>query len=250
MPTGNRATRSSSTAGAAAKPISAPMAKRRGSRATGWCGFRRRMSARDAMAIGTAGYTAMLAVMALERPRPRRRRAAAIAVTGAAGGVGSVAIAILAKLGFTFTRSPGGRRRPTISRAWAPPKSSSARNLAGPPKPLAKERWAGGSRRRRLDDAGQPAVDDPLWRRGGRLRTGGRHGPADDGRPVYFARRVSLRHRFRDVPAGAAAGGLETPGNRPGPRQDRGHDREKSRLRRSSMPARASSPARCAAGSW
>src|SRR5665213_508417 len=58
------------------------------------------MSARDAMAIGTAGYTAMLAVMALEGHGLTPERGP-IAVTGAAGGVGSVAIAILAKLGFT-----------------------------------------------------------------------------------------------------------------------------------------------------
>ena len=57
------------------------------------------MSARDAMAIGTAGYTAMLAVMALER-HGLTPDSGPIVVTGAAGGVGSVAIAILAKLGF------------------------------------------------------------------------------------------------------------------------------------------------------
>ncbi len=58
------------------------------------------MSAREAMAIGTAGYTAMLAVMALQRHGLTPERGP-IAVTGAAGGVGSVAIAILSKLGFT-----------------------------------------------------------------------------------------------------------------------------------------------------
>ena len=61
------------------------------------------MSAREAMAIGTAGYTAMLAVMALER-HGLDARSGPIAVTGAAGGVGSVAIAILAKRGFTVMR--------------------------------------------------------------------------------------------------------------------------------------------------
>ena len=58
------------------------------------------MSAREAMAIGTAGYTAMLAVMALERAAIAPARGAVV-VTGAAGGVGSVAIALLAKLGYT-----------------------------------------------------------------------------------------------------------------------------------------------------
>ena len=64
------------------------------------------MSTRDAMAIGTAGYTAMLAVMALER-HGLSPASGPMAVTGASGGVGSVAIAILAKRGFD---SPRGHR--------------------------------------------------------------------------------------------------------------------------------------------
>ena len=64
------------------------------------------MSARDAMAIGTAGYTAMLAVMALER-HGLTPASGPVVVTGAAGGVGSVAVAILAKLGFQVTASTG-----------------------------------------------------------------------------------------------------------------------------------------------
>src|SRR5271154_4393888 len=60
------------------------------------------MSTRDAMAIGTAGYTAMLSVMALERAGVTPARGP-IVVTGAAGGVGSVATAILAKLGYQIT---------------------------------------------------------------------------------------------------------------------------------------------------
>src|SRR5271163_1850260 len=64
------------------------------------------MSARDAMAIGTAGYTAMLSVMALERSGLVPARGPMI-VTGAAGGVGSVAVALLAKLGYTVVASTG-----------------------------------------------------------------------------------------------------------------------------------------------
>src|SRR5580658_8284719 len=63
-----------------------------------------RMSARDTMAIGTAGYTAMLAVLALERSGVTPARGP-IVVTGAAGGVGSVAVALLAKLGYAVTAS-------------------------------------------------------------------------------------------------------------------------------------------------
>src|ERR1700741_3566905 len=64
------------------------------------------MSARDAMAIGTAGYTAMLSVMALERAGLTPQRGPVI-VTGAAGGVGSVAVALLAKLGYAVAASTG-----------------------------------------------------------------------------------------------------------------------------------------------
>src|SRR5712672_3644652 len=68
-----------------------------------------RNSARGAMAIGTAGYTAMLAVMALERHGVTPRHGPVI-VTGAAGGLGSIAVALLAKLGFVVIASTG---RPT-----------------------------------------------------------------------------------------------------------------------------------------
>src|SRR5580658_9999924 len=64
------------------------------------------MSARDAMAIGTAGYTAMLAVLALEH-HGVTPASGPVLVTGAAGGVGSVAVAILAKLGFAVAASTG-----------------------------------------------------------------------------------------------------------------------------------------------
>ena len=79
------------------------------------------MSARDAMAIGTAGYTAMLAVMALERAGVTPARGPVV-VTGAAGGVGSVAIAILAKLGYAVIASTGRPEEATISRGSAPPR--------------------------------------------------------------------------------------------------------------------------------
>ena len=64
------------------------------------------LSARDAMAVGTAGYTAMLSVMALERHGIDRDRGPVV-VTGAAGGVGSVAIAILSRLGYRVIASTG-----------------------------------------------------------------------------------------------------------------------------------------------
>src|SRR6516165_3348677 len=64
------------------------------------------LSAREAMAIGTAGFTAMLAVLALEK-QGLQPASGPLVVTGAAGGVGSVAVAILTKLGFAVTASTG-----------------------------------------------------------------------------------------------------------------------------------------------
>jgi len=100
------------------------------------------MTARDAMAIGTAGYTAMLAVMALER-HGLTPQSGPIAVTGAAGGVGSVAIAILAKLGFTVHAVTGRSQEADYLKGLGAAEIVKREELAGTPKPLAKERWAG-----------------------------------------------------------------------------------------------------------
>jgi acrylyl-CoA reductase (NADPH) len=101
------------------------------------------ISERDAMAIGTAGYTAMLAVMALERAGMTPSRGPVI-VTGAAGGVGSVAIAILAKLGFTVIASTGRPSEADYLKGLGATEIIDRKELAGPARPLAKERWAGG----------------------------------------------------------------------------------------------------------
>jgi acrylyl-CoA reductase (NADPH) len=101
------------------------------------------MSARDAMAIGTAGYTAMLAVMALERTGLTPRRGPVI-VTGAAGGVGSVAVALLAKLGYAVVASTGRPSEADYLRALGASEVIDRKELNGAPRPLAKERWAGG----------------------------------------------------------------------------------------------------------
>jgi acrylyl-CoA reductase (NADPH) len=101
------------------------------------------MSARDAMAIGTAGYTAMLAVMALERHGLKPEQGPVL-VTGAAGGVGSVAIALLARLGFQVVASTGRPEEAAYLKGLGASEIVDRNELAGPPKPLAKERWAGG----------------------------------------------------------------------------------------------------------
>ena len=100
------------------------------------------MSARDAMAIGTAGYTAMLAAMALEG-HGLTPECGPIAVTGAAGGVGSVAIAILAKLGFTVHAVTGRPQEADYLKDLGASEIVDRTDLAGPTKSLAKERWAG-----------------------------------------------------------------------------------------------------------
>jgi acrylyl-CoA reductase (NADPH) len=101
------------------------------------------MQPRDAMAIGTAGYTAMLAVMALERHGLRPENGP-IVVTGAAGGVGSVAVALLAKLGYRVIASTGRTAEADYLNSLGAAEVIERQELAATPRPLAKERWAGG----------------------------------------------------------------------------------------------------------
>jgi acrylyl-CoA reductase (NADPH) len=101
------------------------------------------MSARDAMAIGTAGFTAMLAVMALEK-HGVTPQSGPVVVTGAAGGVGSVAIAVLAKLGYHVIASTGRASEAAYLKSIGATDVIDRSELSGPAKALAKERWAGG----------------------------------------------------------------------------------------------------------
>lgn len=101
------------------------------------------LSARDAMAVGTAGYTAMLSVLALER-HGLTPGDGPMVVTGAAGGVGSVAIALLAKLGYHVIASTGRAAEADYLRGLGAAEIIDRNDLSGPAKPLAKERWAGG----------------------------------------------------------------------------------------------------------
>jgi len=101
------------------------------------------ISTRDAMAIGTAGFTAMLAVLALERHGIVPARGPAV-VTGAAGGVGSVAIALLSKLGFHVIAATGRPQEADYLKSLGAADILDRAELAGAPKALAKERWASG----------------------------------------------------------------------------------------------------------
>lgn len=97
---------------------------------------------RQAMAIGTAGYTAMLCVMALER-HAVTPASGEVLVTGANGGVGSVAVALLAKLGYTVVASTGRPQEADYLKTLGAAEIIDRAQLSAPGKPLAKERWAG-----------------------------------------------------------------------------------------------------------
>ncbi|MBS0339238.1 MAG: oxidoreductase [Proteobacteria bacterium] len=100
------------------------------------------LSARQAMAIGTAGYTAMLCVMALEKHGVRPADGD-ILVTGANGGVGTVAISLLGKLGYRVVASTGRLGEAEFLKQLGAAEVIDRGELSAPGKPLGKERWAG-----------------------------------------------------------------------------------------------------------
>jgi acrylyl-CoA reductase (NADPH) len=101
------------------------------------------MSARDAMAIGTAGFTAMLAVLALEK-QGLTPKAGPVVVTGAAGGVGSVGTTVLSKLGYHVIASTGRMSEAPYLKGLGAAEVIDRNELSGPARPLARERWAAG----------------------------------------------------------------------------------------------------------
>lgn len=114
------------------------------------------LGAADSMAIGTAGYTAMLCVMALEAHNVTPA-SGPILVTGGAGGVGSVAIAILSKLGYSVTASTGRAETADYLKSLGASEIIAREELSGTPRPLAKERWAGA-----VDVAGSATLANAL----------------------------------------------------------------------------------------
>ena len=148
------------------------------------------ISAHDAMAIGTAGYTAMLSVMALERAGLTPQRGPII-VTGAAGGVGSVAVAILARLGYAVIASTGRPSEADYLKSLGANEIIDRKELSGPPRPLAKERWAGG-----IDAVGSTTLANVLsmTRYGGAVAACGLAGGMDLPTSVapFILRSVSL----------------------------------------------------------
>ena len=100
------------------------------------------LSTRQAMAIGTAGYTAMLSVMALQAGGPRPNDGE-ILVTGAAGGVGTVAISLLAGLGYEVVASTGRLGEAGFLKSLGAADLVDRASFSERGKPLQKERWAG-----------------------------------------------------------------------------------------------------------
>ena len=101
-----------------------------------------RFTPEQAMAIGTAGYTAMLCVLALERHGLAPEHGE-VAVTGAAGGEGSIAVAVLAKLGYTVVAITGRPEESDYVTALGAAEVLDRADFSEPGRPLAKERWAG-----------------------------------------------------------------------------------------------------------
>ncbi len=100
------------------------------------------LTARQAMAVGTAGYTAMLCVLALEK-HGIAPSSGDVLVTGANGGVGSVAVALLSKLGYRVVASTGRLQEADFLKGLGAAEVISRDELSAPGKPLGKERWAG-----------------------------------------------------------------------------------------------------------
>ena len=150
------------------------------------------MSAREAMAIGTAGYTAMLCVMALERGgiTPATRRRWSSPARPAASARSRSRCSGEAWLSRRSPRPAGQRRSDYLKRLGAA-EVIERKELAGPPRPLGKERWAGAIDAVGSTDARQRAVDDTLWRCRHRLWTCRRDGLAGVGRSLHPARRIA-----------------------------------------------------------
>ena len=188
-------------------------------------------SAAETMAIGTAGYTAMLCVLALER-HGVTPASGPVVVTGAAGGVGSVAVALLGKLGYRVVASTGRASETAYLKDLGASEVIDRAELAAPAKPLGKERWAGG-----IDVAGSHTLANVLSMTsyGGTVAACGLAQGMDlatSVAPVHPARRDAGRRRFRDGAQAPAHRGLEPPRPRSRPRQAQGTDRDAAHRRR------------------
>ena len=168
------------------------------------------LSPAQAMAIGTAGFTAMQCVLALEKHglTPANGH---VVVTGAAGGVGSVAVALLAKLGWHVIASTGRMAEADYLKGLGAAEVIDRAELSNPPKALAKERWAAG-----VDTVGSTTLANALsmTRWGGAIAACGLAGGMDLPTSVapFILRNVALLGVDSVGCSRAAAGGLAAVG--------------------------------------
>ena len=169
------------------------------------------LTLQQTMAVGTAGLTAMLCVLALEGAGLQAGDGEVV-VTGAAGGVGSIAVAVLAKLGHAVTASTGRAEAAGYLRKLGATGVIDRNELATPGRPLDKERWAGAHRHRGKPDSCHAARPDPVPGGGRRVWPGGRKRPSGHGPPLHPASGVTARDRLGDVSAGAPGSGVAAAG--------------------------------------
>jgi acrylyl-CoA reductase (NADPH) len=177
------------------------------------------MTTRQAMAIGTAGYTAMLCVMAIEH-QGVTAASGEVLVTGASGGVGSVAIALLAGRGYKVVASTGKLAEADYLKQLGAAEVIDRAALSAPGKPLQK---GCGGRLGRLAHACQRLCADALWRHRGRLRPGAGDGFPGLGRAVHPARLQAHWRRLGDVPHRGAQTRVAAARHRTRPHQARRH---------------------------
>ena len=179
------------------------------------------------MAIGTAGFTAMLALMAIERAGLAPSSGPAL-VTGAAGGVGSMAISLLADKGWTVVASTGRLAEAGYLKSLGAAEVIDRATLSAPGRPLGKERWAAA-----VDSVGSATLANVLAQTnyGGAVAACGLAGGMDLPATVapFILRGVSLLGiESVHCPAPAPARGVAAARRRPRPRQALGDDRDHS----------------------
>lgn len=194
------------------------------------------LSPRDAMAIGTAGFTAAMSVVALE-DRGLQPDAGPVLVTGASGGVGGTALAILADRGYEVWAATGKPEEAERLRSLGASGILSRDEVTGEGRPLETERWAGA-----VDAVGGAALPYVLrtLRQGAAVAASGNAGGAkleDHGLPVHPAWRGPPGHELRagaDPPPPRALG---SPGHGPAPPRA-GRPCHRGHARRAGRPAR------------
>ena len=149
-------------------------------------------SAAEAMAIGTAGYTAMLSVLALEDAGVSPDKGP-ILVTGASGGVGSVAVALLSKLGYRVIASTGRPEEEGVSQTTRRDGHHCAQRTLHRSETAFEGTVGGSGGQRRVENSRERDRLDKIRRRRGGLRSGAGDGSADERRAVHFARRIASR---------------------------------------------------------